>query len=35
MTPTEGMNRLIAHVGELGSGLVAGGEGLNEIAEEM
>jgi hypothetical protein len=31
MTPTEGMKRLIAHVGALGDGLVVGGEGLNEI----
>jgi hypothetical protein len=31
MTPTEGMKRLIEHVGELGGGLVVGGEGLNEI----
>jgi hypothetical protein len=31
MTPTEGMKRLIAHVGGLGDGLVVGGEGLNEI----
>jgi hypothetical protein len=31
MAPTEGMNRLIRHVGGLGDGLVVGGEGLNEI----
>ncbi|MCL4176713.1 MAG: twin-arginine translocation signal domain-containing protein [Verrucomicrobia bacterium] len=31
MTSTEGMNRLIRHVAGLGSGLVVGGEGLNEI----
>jgi hypothetical protein len=31
MTSTEGMNRLIRHVAELGRGLVVGGEGLNEI----
>lgn len=31
MTSTEGMKRLIAHVGALGSGLVVGGEGRNEI----
>ncbi|MBM3879704.1 MAG: hypothetical protein FJ387_08290 [Verrucomicrobia bacterium] len=31
MTATEGMNRLIRHVGTLGPGLVVGGEGLNEI----
>jgi hypothetical protein len=30
-TPTEGMRRLIDHVGRLGTGLVVGGEGLNEI----
>jgi hypothetical protein len=30
-TSTEGMKRLIAHVGSLGNGLVVGGEGLNEI----
>ena len=34
MTPTEGMNRLIKHVGELGKGLVVGGEGLNEITAQ-
>ncbi len=34
MTPTEGMKRLIEHVGELGSGLVVGGEGLNEITAQ-
>ncbi len=31
LTSTEGMNRLIHHVGDLGNGLVVGGEGLNEI----
>jgi len=31
MTSTEGMKRLIAHVADLGGGLVVGGEGLNEI----
>lgn len=31
MTSTEGMKRLIEHIGQLGSGLVLGGEGLNEI----
>ena len=31
MTSSEGMNRLIHHVGDLGKGLVVGGEGLNEI----
>ncbi|MHC4521306.1 MAG: DUF6259 domain-containing protein, partial [Planctomycetota bacterium] len=31
MTPTEGMHKLIRHVGRLGEGLVVGGEGLNEI----
>lgn len=31
MTSTEGMKRLIEHVGRLGDGLVVGGEGLNEI----
>jgi hypothetical protein len=30
MTSSEGMNRLIHQVGELGNGLVVGGEGLNE-----
>ena len=30
-TPSEGMKKLIAHIGELGNGLVVGGEGLNEI----
>lgn len=30
-TSTEGMKRLIDHVGSLGEGLVVGGEGLNEI----
>ncbi len=34
MTPTEGMKHLIEHVGELGSGLVVGGEGLNEITAQ-
>jgi hypothetical protein len=34
MTPTEGMKRLIEHVGELGDGLVVGGEGLNEITAQ-
>ena len=31
MTPTEGMNRLVAHVASLGGGLAVGGEGRNEI----
>jgi hypothetical protein len=31
MTSTEGMNRLIHQVGEIGDGLAVGGEGLNEI----
>jgi len=31
MTSTEGMKRLIEQAGKLGSGLVLGGEGLNEI----
>jgi hypothetical protein len=31
MTSTEGMKRLIDHVGSLGAGLVVAGEGLNEI----
>jgi|WetSurMetagenome_2_1015567.scaffolds.fasta_scaffold01413_2 hypothetical protein len=31
LTSTEGMKRLIRHIGMLGSGLVVGGEGLNEI----
>jgi hypothetical protein len=31
ITSTEGMNKLIGHVSQLGSGLVVGGEGLNEI----
>ena len=31
MTPTEGMKRLIEHVGGLANGLAVGGEGLNEI----
>lgn len=30
-TATEGMKRLIAHIASLGSGLVVGGEGRNEI----
>ncbi len=30
-TSTEGMKKLIGHVGSLGRGLVVGGEGLNEI----
>ena len=34
MAPTEGMNRLIRHVAGLGSGLVVGGEGLNEITAQ-
>jgi hypothetical protein len=34
IAPTEGMNRLIKHVSELGSGLVVGGEGLNEITAQ-
>ncbi|KPK87843.1 MAG: hypothetical protein AMS27_01145 [Bacteroides sp. SM23_62_1] len=34
MTPTEGMKRLIEHVGRLGTGLVVGGEGLNEITAQ-
>ncbi len=34
MTPTEGMKRLIEHVGELGNRLVVGGEGLNEITAQ-
>ncbi len=34
MTPTEGMKRLIEQVGQLGSGLVVGGEGLNEITAQ-
>jgi hypothetical protein len=33
-TPTEGMRRLIDHVGSLGAGLVVGGEGLNEITAQ-
>jgi hypothetical protein len=33
-TPTEGMKRLIAHIGSLGKGLVVGGEGLNEITAQ-
>ena len=31
MTSTEGMKRLIEYIGKSGSGLVLGGEGLNEI----
>ena len=31
MAPTEGMNKVIGQVGRLGNGLVAGGEGRNEI----
>ncbi|MFC1539129.1 DUF6259 domain-containing protein [Candidatus Latescibacterota bacterium] len=31
MTSTEGMQRLIAHIGGLGKGVVVAGEGLNEI----
>ncbi len=31
MTTTEGMNRLLHQVGEVGNGLAVGGEGLNEI----
>jgi hypothetical protein len=31
ITSSEGMKRLIDHVGHLGKGLVVGGEGLNEI----
>lgn len=34
MAPTEGMNRLIRHIAGLGSGLVVGGEGLNEITAQ-
>ena len=34
MPPTEGMNKLIRHVSELGNGLVVGGEGLNEITAQ-
>ncbi|HWS01127.1 MAG TPA: DUF6259 domain-containing protein, partial [Prolixibacteraceae bacterium] len=34
MPPTEGMNRLIKYVSELGPGLVVGGEGLNEITAQ-
>jgi hypothetical protein len=30
-TSTEGMKLLISHVGQLGKGLVVGGEGLNEV----
>jgi hypothetical protein len=31
MTSTEGMNRLLHQVGEIGDGLAVGGEGLNEV----
>jgi hypothetical protein len=31
MTTTEGMKKLIEHIGSLNNGLVVGGEGLNEI----
>ena len=31
VTPTEGMKRLIAAVGDIGGGIVVGGEGRNEI----
>jgi len=31
MTSTEGMKKLIEHIGSLNNGLVVGGEGLNEI----
>lgn len=34
MTSTEGMKRLIDHIGLLGKGLVVGGEGLNEITAQ-
>jgi len=34
MAPTEGMKRLIEHVGRLGNGLTVGGEGLNEITAQ-
>ncbi|GEM_PF-316952 len=34
MAPTEGMNKLIRHVSELGKGLAVGGEGLNEITAQ-
>ena len=34
MPPTEGMNKLIRHVSELGPGLVVAGEGLNEITAQ-
>lgn len=34
MPPTEGMNKLIRQVSELGPGLVVGGEGLNEITAQ-
>lgn len=33
-TPSEGMKKLIEHVGLLGKGLVVGGEGLNEITAQ-
>jgi hypothetical protein len=33
-TPTEGMKRLISRIASLGSGLVVGGEGLNEITAQ-
>ena len=31
MTSTEGMKKLIEHIGSLNNGIVVGGEGLNEI----
>ncbi|MDY0100099.1 MAG: DUF6259 domain-containing protein [Bacteroidales bacterium] len=34
MTPVEGMQKLIRHVSELGTGLVVAGEGLNEITAQ-
>jgi hypothetical protein len=34
MTPTEGIKRLIDQIGALNSGLVIGGEGLNEITAQ-
>ncbi|MBK9391266.1 MAG: hypothetical protein IPN68_14125 [Bacteroidetes bacterium] len=34
MPPTEGMNKLIRHISELGNGLAVGGEGLNEITAQ-
>lgn len=34
MPPTEGMNKLIKHVSDLGPGLVVSGEGLNEITAQ-